>query len=243
MPGYTGGVTNLAEKQPVVLMGAGGHAAVVASIIEALESFFIVGYTAPSAGETIISCHYKYLGDDSVLPALFSQGVKLAALGLGGTGDNRPRCELYKQVRALGFEFPLLKHPSAVVAPDVVCGEGCVIAPGAVVNAGAKLGTNVIVNSGSIVEHDCVIADHVHIATGAVLCGGVRVERLAHIGAGAVVIQGVTVGEGAVVGAGAVVVDDVEPWTVVVGNPARKFRAARMKRTDEESNVFYGHKG
>jgi putative colanic acid biosynthesis acetyltransferase WcaF len=32
---------------------------------------------------------------------------------------------------------------------------------------------------------------------------------------------GVTVGEGVVVGARAVVTKDVEPWTVVAGNPAR----------------------
>ncbi|NPV27611.1 MAG: acetyltransferase [Firmicutes bacterium] len=209
------------EKQSIVLIGAGGHAAVVASTIETLGSFFIVGYTAPVAGAATISCHYNYLGDDSVLPALFNQGIRLAALGLGGTGDNRPRSELYERIRRLGFEFPLLKHPSAVVAPDVVFGAGCVVAPGAIVNSGAKLGINVIVNSGAVVEHDCVIADHVHIATGTVLCGGVRVGRLAHIGAGAVIIQGVTIGEGALVGAGAVVVHDIEPWTVVVGNPAK----------------------
>ena len=44
---------------------------------------------------------------------------------------------------------------------------------------------------------------------------------------------GVTVGEGAVVGARAVVTKAVEPWTVMVGNPARVVR----KRTFSVSSV------
>jgi len=44
----------------------------------------------------------------------------------------------------------------------------------------------------------------------------------AFIGAGAIIMPGVTVGEGAVVGAGSVVYRDVESWTMVAGNPARK---------------------
>lgn len=42
------------------------------------------------------------------------------------------------------------------------------------------------------------------------------------IGMNSVILQGVTIGEGAVVGACSVVKDDVEPWTVVIGNPARR---------------------
>lgn len=43
----------------------------------------------------------------------------------------------------------------------------------------------------------------------------------AWIGVGCKILKGVTIGEGAVVGAGSVVAKDVEPWTMVGGNPAR----------------------
>lgn len=54
----------------------------------------------------------------------------------------------------------------------------------------------------------------------------------AWIGARAIVLPGVTIGEGAVVAAGAVVAKNVEPWTVVGGNPAKFIK----KRKLEEPN-------
>ncbi|MFE5318868.1 DapH/DapD/GlmU-related protein [Paenibacillus sp. NPDC056579] len=44
------------------------------------------------------------------------------------------------------------------------------------------------------------------------------------IGHGAIVMKGVTIGTGAVVGSGAVVTKDVEPYTIVVGVPARPIK-------------------
>ncbi|MFL6974911.1 MAG: Pnap_2097 family protein [Xanthobacteraceae bacterium] len=44
------------------------------------------------------------------------------------------------------------------------------------------------------------------------------------IAANATIVSGVTVGDGAIVGAGAVVIDDVPPYAVVLGNPARVVR-------------------
>lgn len=49
-----------------------------------------------------------------------------------------------------------------------------------------------------------------------------RIDRHAYIGGGAKILGGVHIGEGAVVGLGSVVIRDVEPWAIVVGNPARK---------------------
>lgn len=49
----------------------------------------------------------------------------------------------------------------------------------------------------------------------------IKIQDNAWICADVFIGPGVTVQEGAVVGAGAVVVEDVEPWTVVAGNPAK----------------------
>ncbi|GAB56977.1 thiogalactoside acetyltransferase [Glaciecola punicea ACAM 611] len=46
------------------------------------------------------------------------------------------------------------------------------------------------------------------------------IHNNAWIGFDSVILSGVTIGEGAIVGARSVVREDVEPWTVVAGNPA-----------------------
>ena len=49
----------------------------------------------------------------------------------------------------------------------------------------------------------------------------VRIEAWADVGTNAVVLPGVTIGRGSIVGAGAVVTQDVPPFTVAAGVPAR----------------------
>lgn len=52
----------------------------------------------------------------------------------------------------------------------------------------------------------------------------VRIGAWADVGVNAVVMPGVTVGQGAIVGAGAVVTEDVAPFAIVAGVPARFVR-------------------
>lgn len=58
----------------------------------------------------------------------------------------------------------------------------------------------------------------------------VVIGRNVWIGFDACVLPGVTIGEGAIVGARSVVASDVEPFSIVAGNPARVVR----RLTDEE---------
>jgi maltose O-acetyltransferase len=52
--------------------------------------------------------------------------------------------------------------------------------------------------------------------------GDVDIGNRVWIGYRALILPGVSIGEGVVVGAGAVVTKDVEPFTIVAGNPARR---------------------
>ncbi len=47
-----------------------------------------------------------------------------------------------------------------------------------------------------------------------------RIKKNASIGSSVTILCGVIVGEGAIVGAGSVVTKDVDPYTIVAGNPA-----------------------
>jgi len=52
----------------------------------------------------------------------------------------------------------------------------------------------------------------------------IRIGNAAWIGFDSVILPGVTIGEGSVVGCRSVVRDDVPPYTIVAGNPARVIR-------------------
>lgn len=210
------------EKMKVVGIGAGGHAKVIIDILSHSPGFQVVGLVEVAeslVGGTIGGS--LILGDDELLPRLLEDGVRLAFIGIGGIGNNRPRADVFSRVLKLGFDVIRVIHPRTVIARSAIVGRGVCAMAGVVVNPGAFIGENVILNSNCTIEHDCVVGDHVHIAPGVTLSGAVHVGSFSHIGTGASVRQGIHIGSSSVVGVGAAVVDDVPDDTLVVGVPAR----------------------
>ena len=204
-----------------VIIGGGGHARVLIDCLAAADPTLRLALLDSDStlwGKTILGV--PVLGNDDKLAELARRGTAYFVVGLGATGDNRRRRELFERARGLNLRPFSVRHPLAIVSRSAEVLDGAQLLPGCIVNTGARIGVNVIVNSGSVVEHDCVIGDHAHVATGALLAGAVCVGEGAHIGAGAVVRQGIRVGGGAIVGAGAVVVKDVPDGAVVIGVPA-----------------------
>ncbi len=52
----------------------------------------------------------------------------------------------------------------------------------------------------------------------------VKIGNDVWIGANCTILQGVTIGDGAIIASGSIVISDVEPYTIVGGNPAKKIR-------------------
>lgn len=80
------------------------------------------------------------------------------------------------------------------------------------------MGSNITISQDSYL---CTASHNISQLKKPLVTKSVKLADSTWISARAIVLPGVTIGEGAVVGAGSVVTKDVEPWTVVGGNPAK----------------------
>jgi sugar O-acyltransferase (sialic acid O-acetyltransferase NeuD family) len=206
-------------SKPLVTIGAGGHASVLAEIllsegrkIIAVVSPEIIMDSSPLAGMN------RLMTDEALLTAYSPEQVELVN-GMGAIPGNDMHFKLFNYFSEHGYHFISVISPNAIVSKYARLAEGVQIMAGAIVQTNANIGMNCIINSGAIVEHDCCIGAHNHIAPNATLSGSVITESQVHVGTGANVIQGIKIGKQAVVGAGCTVVRDVPTEQVIV--PAR----------------------
>ena len=129
-------------------------------------------------------------------------------------------------------------EPGAIIRDQVTIGDQAVIMMGAIINIGAEIGPKTMIDMGAVLGGRATVGANCHIGAGTVLAGVIEppsaqpviIEDDVVIGANAVVLEGVRVGKGAVVAAGAIVIEDVAPYTVVGGVPARV-----LKELDEKT--------
>ncbi len=107
-----------------------------------------------------------------------------------------------------------------IFAPwNLVTNGGC-IGPGVEIynKALIRLGENVVISQNAWL---CTASHDISSDTMTLIVKPMVIGDDVWIAAKSMVLPGVTIGEGAIVAAGAVVTKDVEPWSVVGGNPAK----------------------
>ncbi len=206
----------------IIIIGGGGHAKTVISLIKKIPSLQIVGYLDNEDHGDILSV--RFLGDDSHLRTIKSKhkGCQ-AAIGVGYLAISEKRKEIKEMLEDHGFDLPVIISPTAIINENVSIGKGTVIHDGVFINSDTRIGEGAIINSSCSIDHDCTIGNYAQVAPGAILGGGVKVGDFSIVGLGSNVIQYKTIGERCYIGAGATVIDDCLDPEIYIGTPARKY--------------------
>lgn len=215
------------KKQKIIIIGAGGHARVIAENLFSNginQKYDLAGFVDPNKpkGETIIP-GYEVIGSDDELPSLIkAHDLYGFVIGVGMIKGGDPlRRKIYEKALKTGLQSVSVVHASAIIAPDVNIGRGSVVMAGVVMNSGVIIGDNTIVNTRACLDHDCHIADHVHIAPGCVLSGAVSVGENSLMGTGSIAIQNVSIGKNTTIGGGGVVTEPIGSDITAVGVPVK----------------------
>lgn len=129
---------------------------------------------------------------------------------------NQPRKKVFAFLKEKGISICSYIHSSAIVASNVVMGEGNIVLEGATIQPYVQLGEgNIIWNSVNI-SHHCRIGDFNYFAPGVVVLGRTEIGNLNFLGANCTVSNDMRISEKCILGAGAYLNRDMKPGQVYV---------------------------
>ena len=136
-------------------------------------------------------------------------------------GNPGTRCELWKQMKELGFHGATLVDPKSCVSPSAKICEGAVISAFAFISSLSTIGVNSLVLPGAVVGHDAVIGAHSFVCCNATLGGNVHVGERVFFAENVPAREGLTIGTDSIMSLGSVIMRDVPEAVIMFGNPAR----------------------
>lgn len=208
-------------KDPILILGAGGHAKVIIDIISITNEYQIEAIIGQESEEKESFYGYPVYKGDQYLEEFRERGIKKVAIGVGGYRDNNKRIHLFHQLQDMDFDIINIIHPSTIISKTTQMGLGIVIYPGVVINTDVHLGDNIIIASNSVIDHEAQIMNHVLISTGVNVGAGSIISEGALLAVGSSIIPRVKIGKNVLVAAGAVVVNDIPDGSKIFGIPAK----------------------
>ena len=204
----------MAALLEVVIAGAGGSGLKVVQILEDLgrEPVGFVDDNPDLWGTDFFG--YPVLGGPDAV-----KGKHVGAVCPIGGPANRKR--MVDRLRAYDVEFPSVVHPSAQVSSRARVGQGNVFSQNVVIQPGATIGDFNTFNIGAIVGPLAEVGDFCTVNAVVMIASESVVSDFCYIGMGAKILQRTMLAQGTVVGANAFVNRPSEPWSTVVGLPAR----------------------
>lgn len=175
-----GGAPPLQERtmKSLLILGAGGFGHMIQ------ETALMLGYEKTAFLDDAVKetdvvgkcCDYESF--------LKEYDTAVAALG-----DNNMRLYWTEKLMEAGYQVPAIIHPSAVVSPSAVIGNGSFIMQNAVINTHTTVEHGVLINSGAVVDHDSFIGRGAHIGLGSVVKSNCKIAPKQKVEAGEVIFS------------------------------------------------------
>ncbi len=202
----------------VSLIGAGGHARTLISILELLnieiKGVYDDAYNESMKGEMIDG--YPLLGG---LDRISNEDQLIIS-----KGETAQLKELSERYSSQILQKNLI-HPKAVVE-SVALGNSNQISALSYMAKTAAMGSHNIIYSQSSIEHEVQIGDHNVITVNVAICGRVKIGNRCFLGASSTILPKVSICDDVTIGAGAVVTTDITEAGTYIGIPAKKMREA-----------------
>ena len=211
---------NKQNKKRALIIGAGGHSRVVASMIisqKKYNSIKILDFTKPKE-KKILNIDVEKIDHNLEVYNLNIHDFYLAI------GDNSKREKWWKKLNKINASCPSLISDSAFIERNSDIGNGNIICAKSYLGVLSRLGDNNILNTGSIIDHETTIANNCHIAPGSIIAGRVSIKNNCFIGAGSVVKENLTISEYSILGAGSILLSSIEKKKCLFAGVPAKFK-------------------
>jgi len=152
------------------------------------------------------------------------------------TGEPTSREFLYKKLETHNLEYISIIYPSFNLSRFSSVKRGTIVHTGAIFTVNVHIGKGCLINKHSVIGHDVTVGDYTVISPNVSIGGDVNIGSNCYLGSGSIIRNGINIGENSIIGMGSVVLKDVEPNSVVVGNPARFLRFNEDRKVFKKQN-------
>lgn len=195
------------------LIGAGGHAREVMSIINRNSP-----YITPISYMFVEDEYYNY--DEDYICPLSNFNPELYEV-IVAIGDEKVRERI---VNSLSKETKFFTYIdlTSIVDRSIMVGEGSYIGPNSIVTTNVQVGDHALINRGCQIGHDNKIGNYLSMMPGAIISGGCRIGDRVYLGTNSSVRENVVICSDVIIGLNGGVVKDINEEGTYVGTPTKK---------------------
>lgn len=156
----------------IIVIGAGGHAKVVAEAILKQQKYDLLGFADDS-----LQLGTKVIGEFKVLCSVDQIDNINFEYFVVAIGNNAIRKKIFIHLQSK-YSPATIIHPFTSVSDSALIEDGSVVLPGAVLACCVRIGSNCIIGSNVHIDHESIVEAHSYLRSGTNIGSNSKIDSL-----------------------------------------------------------------